>query len=123
VATGVVACGLAAFGVALGLLVAGPWPAGAVLLVIELTAVALLAPTAIGDVASLGPRLLAGAVVRGDYARAASVKAETRELGAEIQARDRDAEEAIRLAREEIERERATLRETRPLHTVSSDGR
>lgn len=53
---------------------------------------------------------LGEAILRGDRAHAARLKAETRDLGAEMQARDHEASAAISCAREQIERERAADR-------------
>jgi hypothetical protein len=50
---------------------------------------------------------LGEAILRGDRAHAAQLKAETRDLGEEMQARDHEASAAISSAREQIERERA----------------
>jgi hypothetical protein len=53
---------------------------------------------------------LAEAILRGDRAHAARLKAETRDLGEEMRARDDEASDAIDSAREQIERERAANR-------------
>jgi hypothetical protein len=53
---------------------------------------------------------LGEAILRGDRAHAASLKAETRHLGEEMKARDDEASVAISFARERIERERAASR-------------
>jgi hypothetical protein len=53
---------------------------------------------------------LGEAILRGDRAHAARLKAETRNLGEEMQARDHEASVAISAAREQIERERVASR-------------
>jgi hypothetical protein len=53
---------------------------------------------------------LAEAILRGDRAHAARLKAETRDLGEEMRAGDDEASDAISSAREQIERERAATR-------------
>lgn len=53
---------------------------------------------------------LGEAILRGDRAHAAQLKAETRDLGEEMQARDHEASAAISSAREQIERERTAGR-------------
>jgi len=53
---------------------------------------------------------LGEAILRGDRAHAALLKAETRHLGEEMRARDDEASVAISSAREQIERERAARR-------------
>jgi hypothetical protein len=57
------------------------------------------------QVASLGE-----AVLRGDYERAASLKAASRALGAEMQEREQEAAEAMKHARERIDHERGRER-------------
>jgi hypothetical protein len=53
---------------------------------------------------------LGEAILRGDRAHAARLKAETRDLGEEMQAREHEVSAAISSAREQIERERAASR-------------
>jgi hypothetical protein len=53
---------------------------------------------------------LGEAILRGDRAHAVQLKAETRGLGEEMQARDHEVSAAISSAREQIERERAASR-------------
>ena len=55
---------------------------------------------------------LGEAILRGDRAHAAQLKAETRKLGEEMHARDHEATAAISSAREQIERERTATRAT-----------
>jgi hypothetical protein len=55
---------------------------------------------------------LGEAILRGDRAHAAQLKAETRKLGEEMHARDHEASAAISCAREQIERERAATQAT-----------
>ncbi len=55
---------------------------------------------------------LGEAILRGDRAHAAQLKAETRKLGEEMQARDHEATAAISSARKQIERERTATQAT-----------
>lgn len=55
---------------------------------------------------------LGEAILRGDRAHSAQLKAETRKLGEEMHARDHEASAAISSAREQIERERIATQAT-----------